>query len=177
LAAYYKEYFELKKVTIQSTYSGAGGYTIFNEYTNVTESGLYTKDLFIKRLIVTMGGKAAETIFYGDEYVSLGAVQDLKQANSLAKRMIGNYGMGKKLEAFYNDNVEDDRNPFLGRSLAMGDKYSEHTKTISDKESLELVNDAYETAKNLLLANYDKFTALTWQLMNTTVVTRDQIEW
>lgn len=36
---------------------------------------------------------------------------------------------------------------------------------------------AYETAKNLLLANYDKFTALTWQLMNTTVVTRDQIEW
>jgi cell division protease FtsH len=128
LAAHFKEYFDLKKVTIQSTYNGAGGYTLFNEYLNITESGLYTKDLLTKRLIVTMGGKAAETIYYGNEYVSVGAVQDLKQANSLAKRMIGNYGMGNKLEAFYNENVEDDRNPFLGRSLSIGDKYSENTK-------------------------------------------------
>ena len=173
LAAYYKEYFELKKVTIQSTYSGAGGYTIFNEYTNVTESGLYTKDLFIKRLIVTMGGKAAETIFYGDEYVSLGAVQDLKQANSLAKRMIGNYGMGKKLEAFYNDNVEDDRNPFLGRSLAMGDKYSEKIKDTMDSETLELVTYALNQAKDILADNRANVTRMVDLLVNSTTITGD----
>jgi ATP-dependent Zn protease len=40
-----------------------------------------------------MGGKAAENIFYGNEHVSVGAVQDLKQTNSLAQRMVGNYGM------------------------------------------------------------------------------------
>jgi len=173
LAAYYKEYFELKKVTIQSTYSGAGGYTIFNEYTNVTESGLYTKDLLIKRLIVTMGGKAAETIFYGDEYVSLGAVQDLKQANSLAKRMIGNYGMGKKLEAFYNDNVEDDRNPFLGRSLAMGDKYSEKIKDTMDSETLELVTYALNQAKDILADNRANVTRMVDLLVNSTTITGD----
>jgi cell division protease FtsH len=173
LAAYYKEYFELKKVTIQSTYSGAGGYTIFNEYTNVTESGLYTKDLFIKRLIVTMGGKAAETIFYGNEHVSLGAVQDLKQANSLAKRMIGNYGMGKKLEAFYNDNVEDDRNPFLGRSLAMGDKYSEKIKDTMDSETLELVTYALNQAKDILADNRANVTRMVDLLVNSTTITGD----
>ena len=173
LAAYYKEYFELKKVTIQSTYSGAGGYTIFNEYTNVTESGLYTKDLFIKRLIVTMGGKAAETIFYGIEHVSLGAVQDLKQANSLAKRMIGNYGMGKELEAFYNENVEDDRNPFLGRSLAMGDKYSEKIKDTMDRETLELVTYALNQAKEILTKNREDVTKMVDLLVNNTTISGD----
>jgi cell division protease FtsH len=51
LCNYFNDYFELKKVTIQSTYNGAGGYTLFNEYQNITESGLYTKNLLKKRLI------------------------------------------------------------------------------------------------------------------------------
>jgi cell division protease FtsH len=153
LAALFDQYFELKKVTIQSTYSGAGGYTIFNEYGNIVDSGLYTKDLLMKRLVVSLGGKAAENMFYGDMHVSVGAVQDLKQANSLAQRMIGNFGMGEKMEVFYNENVDNDRTPFLGRSLSMGDKYSDKTKQIFDKESINLVNMAYLEAKQLLEQN------------------------
>ena len=153
LAAHFNETFELKKVTIQSTYNGAGGYTIFNEYQNISESGLYTKQILNQRLIIGMGGKAAESVFYGDENISLGATQDLKQANSLAQQMIGNYGMGNKLESFYNENIGSDRNPFLGRSLSGGYKYSEKIKEISDKEGLELVNDAYQTAKEILSEN------------------------
>jgi cell division protease FtsH len=56
LAALFDKYFELKKVTIQSTYNGAGGYTIFNECGNIVESGLYTKELLMKRLVVSLGG-------------------------------------------------------------------------------------------------------------------------
>lgn len=153
LCSEFKEYFELKKVTIQSTYNGAGGYTLFNEYQNITESGLYTKNLLKKRLIIAMGGKAAENIYYGEEYVSVGAVQDLKQANSMAQRMIGNYGMGKLLETFYNEDVDSDRNPFLGRTLGVGTKYSEKTKEIMDAESLELVRNAYDEAKRILSEN------------------------
>ena len=175
LAAHFKQYFDLKKVTIQSTYNGAGGYTLFNEYLNITESGLYTKDLLTKRLIVTMGGKAAETIYYGNDYVSVGAVQDLKQANNLAKRMIGNYGMGNKLEAFYNENVEDDRNPFLGRSLALGSKYSERTKDIMDRETLELVTFALNEAKNILMNNQQNVNILVDCLLNNTTLTGNEI--
>jgi cell division protease FtsH len=174
LAANFTEYFELKKVTIQSTYNGAGGYTIFNEYTNITDSGLYTKDLLKKRLIVTMGGKAAESIMYGDDHVSLGAVQDLKQANSLAQQMIGNYGMGDKLEVFYNENVGDSRNPFLGRSMAMGGGYSENTKTVMDNESLNLVIDAYADAKRILSENQHIMDIMVQTLLkNTTILGSD----
>jgi cell division protease FtsH len=67
--------------------------------------------------------------------------------------MIGNYGMGEELQTFYNENVGSDRNPFLGRTLGNSYKYSENIKTISDKEVLELVRNAYARAKTLLSEN------------------------
>lgn len=174
LVSIFNEYFDLKKVTMQSTYNGAGGYTLFNEYENITDSGLYTKDLLKKRLVIGMGGKAAENIFYGEDFVSVGAVQDLKQTNSLAQQMIGNYGMGKRLEAFYNENIDNGRTPFLGRSLGGGDKYSEKTKEIVDKESLDLVNNAYNDAKMILLENKEKMNILIDELLkNQTLYGKD----
>jgi len=175
LAAIYSNYFDLKKVSIQSTYNGAGGYTVFNEYRNITESGLYTKDMLYKRLMVGMGGKAAENIFYGDDHVSVGAVQDLKQTNSLAQRMIGNYGMGLKMEVFYNDEVDNERNPFLGRSLSMGAKYSEHTKEIFDKESLNLVKSAYAEAKTVLTENKESVDKLIQKLLENSILTGEEV--
>ena len=173
LVALYDEYFDLKKVTMQSTYNGAGGYTLFNEYENITDSGLYTKDLLKKRLVIGMGGKAAENIFYGDDFVSVGAVQDLKQTNSLAQRMIGNYGMGRELEVFFNENL-DNGTPFLGRSLGSSGKYSEKTKELLDKESLDLVNNAYLEAKQILLENKDKMNIIIEEMMkNYTLYGKD----
>ena len=160
LASLFSSYFELKKITIQSTYNGAGGYTLFNEYPEISESGMYTKDILKKRLIVMLGGKAAEYVFYNDLFVSVGAIQDLKQANSLAQRMIGNYGMGSELKVFYNENADSERNPFLGRSLGMGDKYSDKTKELFDKESLELINEAYSDAVQLIRENKPLFESL-----------------
>lgn len=169
LALYYSKYFEFKKASLQPTYNGAGGYTIFSERMEYKD-GLYTKDLLKKRLVIAMGGKAAESIYYGNDHVSLGAIQDLKQANSLAKRMIGNFGMGNRLEVFYNEDVTDDSNPFLGRSLALGDKYSEHTRLIMDRETLQLVKDAYQTARDILEKNRDKLIEFSELLQNNTVV-------
>lgn len=176
LAAMFDQYFELKKVTIQSTYNGAGGYTIFNEYGNIVDSGLYTKDLLLKRLVISLGGKAAENLFYGDMHVSVGAVQDLKQANSLAQRMIGNFGMGEKMEVFYNENVDNDRTPFLGRSLSMGDKYSDKTKQIFDKESINLVNMAYLEAKQMLEQNKPLMEKVVDTLMQKVTLTGNEFK-
>lgn len=175
LSLVFKDYFDFKKASIQPTYNGAGGYTIFSEKPEIKEGGLYTKDIFKKRLIVTMGGKAAESIFYGDDHVSLGAIEDLRQANKLAQRMIGNFGMGNELEVFFNEDVSDDSNPFLGRSLALGSKYSQNTKHMMDKESLNLVNEAYKDAKELLQNYYDKLIEFSELLKNNTVVMNSDV--
>lgn len=170
LCKIFDNYFDLKKVSIQSTYNGAGGYTLFNEYQNITDSGLYTKDLLKKRLIISLGGKAAEYLYYGSEFVSVGAVQDLKQANSIAQQMIGNYGMGEELVVFYNENIDNARNPFLGRTLGNGMKYSEKRKEDFDKESLELVNDAYNKAINILSHNKEKMDLLINKLIEKSIL-------
>ena len=137
MVLHYPNYFNLQKVSIQATYSGAGGYTIFNENAETKEGGLYTRDVLKKRLIVAMGGKAAETVYFGRDFTSLGAIQDLKEANQLAQKMIGNFGMGEKLEVFFNENINDDNMGFYNN------KYSEYTKFNMDKETMKLVTEAY----------------------------------
>jgi len=166
----FKEYFDLQKVSIQPTYNGAGGYTIFTEHPEIKEGGLYTKDMLKKRLIITMGGKAAESIYYGNDFVSLGAIQDLNEANKLAKRMIGNFGMGKELEVFYNENVGDTDVYFNSPN-----KYSEHTKYIIDKETLDLVKEAYAEAKRILNDNVHKLIEFSDLLQNNTVIYKKNI--
>jgi cell division protease FtsH len=89
--------------------------------------------------------------------------------------MIGNYGMGNKLEAFYNENVDDQRNPFLGRSLASSDKYSEKTKEIFDKESLALVNNAYQDAKAIIGENKDKLDLMVNALLENRTLTGKEV--
>jgi len=172
----FKNYFDLQKVSVQPTYNGAGGYTIFTEKSEFKEGGLYTKDMLKKRLIISMGGKAAESVFYGDNFVSLGAVQDLNQANSLAKRMIGNFGMGEELEVFYNEDISDESNPFLGRNLGMGNKYSDYTRSIMDKESLNLVKEAYKEAKSILSLYKDTLVEFSELLQENNVLNKKNID-
>jgi cell division protease FtsH len=170
LVLLFAEYFNFQKASIQPTYNGAGGYTLFSEKPEIKEGGLYTKDFLKKRLIIAMGGKAAESIYYGNDFVSLGAIQDLKQANNIAKRMVGNFGMGDKLEVFFNENIEDNSNPFLG------EKYSENTKYLVDKETLNLVKDAYNEAKVILTKNKELLIEFSELLQNNTIVSNRDLQ-
>jgi cell division protease FtsH len=153
LAYLFNEYFQLQKITIQSTYNGAGGFTLFNEYPEIKDGGLFTKDLLMKRLTIALGGKAAESVFYDDKFMTVGAMQDLKQANNIAQKMIGNFGMGNELKVFYNENIDTDSNPFLGRSLGQSDKYSDKTKEMFDYEVDQLLQEAYSNAIDLIHLN------------------------
>jgi cell division protease FtsH len=116
-----------------------------------------------------MGGKAAENIYYGEDFVSLGANQDLKQANQLAQKMIGNFGMGEKLEVFFNENINDE-NTFYGNN-----KYSEYTKINMDKESLNLIVEAYNESKQILNEKRELLITMTDLLLNQTVLNKKDI--
>ena len=168
LCAQYPHYFELKKVSIQSTYEGAGGYTLFQELPEFAEGGLVTKDCLKKRLIVMMGGKAAETLYYGEEYVSAGAIQDLRQANALAREMISQYGMGEILEPFYKEGID----PETGMTM----EYSDRTEMLLDKESMMLVTEAFAEAKRILEENWIDFLTAKQRLLENTVLYQDDLE-
>jgi cell division protease FtsH len=135
----FPQYFDLQKVSIQASYSGVGGFTLFTEKEEISEGGLYTKDMLIKRLMVALGGKAAESIFYGEDFVSVGATMDLNQANNLASDMIEKYGMGQQLNVFFKNQQAE---PFS--------KYSESTKSMIDEEVSNLVKEAYTKTLDLI---------------------------
>lgn len=142
LTIYFNNYFDLQKISIKSTYNGAGGYTLLNEKKEYSSSGLYTKDLLYKKIIILLGGKAAESIWYGNEQVSLGSTQDLKQANTLARKMVELFGMGTNdLETFYN--VEHDYS-------SINTVNSDKTKELIDSEIINIVSTAYKESKQIL---------------------------
>jgi len=157
----FEDYFDLQKVSIQPSYSGVGGFTLFTEKFNISESRLYTKDFLIKRLMVALGGKAAESVYYGDDFVSLGASMDLMQANGLATEMIEKYGMGNKLIVFSRDND-------------YGKSYSENTKNMIDKEVAELVNEAYKSARDMISKNRPMFDKYVESLLENVVIGVDK---
>ena len=132
----------------------------------------------LANLLIALGGRAAEQIFFetfvsfSDKYnnevmftktphldITTGASNDLKQANSIARRYVSAFGMGKNI-ALYDGT--SNAQPFLGRNLATnGDKLSEYSKQEIDREIEDLVQWAYQRAVEILKANQDDFFFLT----------------
>lgn len=87
----------------------AGGYNLFNDE---EEKFLYTKKELQNEIIVSLGGKAAEQLFFND--ITVGASCDLQEANQLAHSMIYKYAMGTESQLVriygkqeYNDKLEE----------------------------------------------------------------------
>jgi len=159
----YREHFELHKISIQSSYSGVGGFTLFNEKDEIREGGLYTKNILKQRLMIALGGKAAEEVFYGEENVSVGATMDLNQANALATDMIEKYGMGTDLHVFYKSNTP-----------SMFSTYSEYTRKMIDQEVSHLVEQAYDNALTIISEKKEYITDVSERLIHSIVMTREE---
>ena len=80
-----------------------------------------TKGRMLQNIMVSLGGRIAEEIIFDD--ITTGASQDIKQATSMARAMVTEYGMSEKLGMI---NYGGDNNEvFIGRDLA-------HTRTYSE---------------------------------------------
>jgi cell division protease FtsH len=101
-----------------------------------------------------MGGRIAEG-FHSDD-VSNGASGDIRQATSLARHMVCEWGMSEKLGMV--EYGEGDGPVFLGRGDMGGRRtnYSESTAQIIDEEIKLFIDNAYETATRVLEEGRDK---------------------
>ena len=106
----------------------------------------------LANLVVTMGGRIAES-FHSDD-VSNGASGDIRQATSLARHMVCEWGMSDKLGMV--EYGEGDAPVFLARDMAKSRNYSEETARIIDSEIKRFIDDAYQTAERILTENKDK---------------------
>ena len=106
----------------------------------------------LANLVVTMGGRIAESFITDD--VSNGASGDIRQATSLARHMVCEWGMSDKLGMIeYGDG---DGPVFLARDVSRGRNYSEDTARVIDAEIKRFIDEAFEQATDLLTKNKDK---------------------
>ena len=133
----------VQKITIIPRTSGALGYVL---QTPEEEKFLLSKKEILARLVVCMGGRAAEEVVF--DSVTTGASNDIQQATNLARAMVTQYGMSDKFglmglesrESMYLDN---------GSVLNCSDETASHV----DEEVMRILKEAYEEAKRLLTEN------------------------
>ena len=146
----------------------AGGLTFFTPSEERMESGLYSRSYLQNQMAVALGGRVAEEIIYGEDEVTTGASNDLKQVASVARQMITKFGMSDKLGPVALGRSQGGM--FLGRDISAERDFSEDTAATIDSEVSILVEVAYERAKKALIDNRQVLEELTAMLMETETV-------
>jgi cell division protease FtsH len=122
---------------------------------------LWTKSQFDDRLAVSLGGRVAEEITFGE--MTTGAQNDLEQATKLARQMVTEYGMSEKLgPRTFGQRQEL---VFLGREISEQRDYSDKIAQDIDEEVHNIIQAAYTTARRLLTANKEKLNQLARELI------------
>ena len=127
----------------------AGGYTM---YRPTEDKSFMSKTAMEEQIISLLGGRVAESLILND--VSTGASNDIERASKIARDMVTVYGMSERLGTIMFG--EGQREVFLGRDIAQNRNYSEETANIIDEEVKSIIDNAYNTAKQILSANIDK---------------------
>jgi cell division protease FtsH len=126
------------------------------------------------RISSTYGGRLAEELIYGSERVSTGASQDIKQATSIARNMITQWGFSDKLGPLLY--AEEEGEVFLGRSVSKTKHMSDETARIIDQEVKLLIERNYQRARQLLEDNMDILHAMKDALMKYETIDAPQID-
>ena len=140
VAALEKHSQPVSKITIVPHTSGALGYTM---QMPEEEKFLNTLDELKTELRTLVGGRAAEQVAFGVQ--TTGAANDLQRATALARNMVSQYGMGKKLGLMTTAAVEHE---YLDGQAYMD--CAQSTAAVVDQEVKQLLDESYADALNLL---------------------------
>jgi cell division protease FtsH len=129
-------------------------------------------DYFKARLIVLMGGRAADRLVYHQPYS--GHEDDLKQATRLARYMITHWGMSDRLGPMSFRVGEE--HVFLGKEIQEARDFSEGTAAIIDEEVQRILRESDERAYKLLEGNRPKLEALVEALLQKEELLKEEID-
>ena len=138
------------------------------------ESVHVSKAKLLAKITVSLGGRAAEEIVYGQDDVSTGASQDLINVTDIARKMVTAWGMSEKLGPMaYGKNQE---NIFMGRDFGHQRDYSEQVAFEIDEEIKKIVDERYELAKQLLTQNRDMLEVISKELLEKETIDDKEFE-
>jgi len=147
----------------------AGGYTLAMP---TEDHVLDSRKKIFATMVSLLGGRAAEEIIFND--ITSGASNDIENVTKLARRMVTRLGMSEKLGPLVFGQQEE--LVFLGKEIGEQRDYSEAVAQIIDQEVQELVNKAYDQAKQILNTYKDKLIAVAEKLLEVEQLSREEFE-
>ena len=138
----------LDKVTLLPRANGVGGFARTTPDEEILDSGLISRAYLDARLVVAMGGRAAELVVFGPAEVTQGASSDLEMVTRTAREMVTRYGFSELGPvALERDGGE----VFLGRDWMRPEPdYSARTATIIDRAVQRMARSALDRAMAML---------------------------
>lgn len=152
----------------------AGGLTWFTPSEDRMDSGLYSRSYLQNQMAVALGGRIAEELIFGDEEVTTGASNDLQQVARVARQMVMRFGMSDRLGPVALGRQQG--NMFLGRDISSERDFSEETAAAIDDEVRELVDQAYDRAKDVLSGNRSVLDELAEMLIDKETVDSEELQ-
>jgi cell division protease FtsH len=131
----------------------------------------YSRHYLKGRLAVMMGGRTAEEIVFNE--ITTGAQNDLKEATSLARRMVGLWGMSPEVGSIYLGTGEE--HVFLGREMGQERDISQNLLDRADRAIQSLVDEAKERSHQILTQYRDKLDQLADALVTDETVDSTRI--
>lgn len=170
------DYDQVQKITIIPRSNGAGGLTFFAPSDSRLEAGMYSRQYLESQLAVALGGRLAEEIIYGEDFVTTGASNDIQQVASIAKRMVKQWGMSPKVGCIALEAPQSG-GPFMGRSMGQrATQWGGKIMSNVDSEVERMVNNSYITAKNVLTENRPLLDHLAKTLVDQEVVSAEEFQ-
>ena len=123
-----------------------------------------------QKLAMTMAGKAAEVMKYGEDHVSNGPSGDIQQASQLARAMVLRWGMSDKVG---NVDYAETHEGYNGQTF--GGSVSAATKELIESEVRRFIEEAYAKARQVLAEKRDDWEKLAQGLLEFETLTGDEI--
>jgi len=127
---------------------------------------LFTKEQLLDRMCMTLGGRAAEQIFFGR--ITTGAQDDLQKVTKSAYAQITQYGMNDTV-----GNVSFDQ-PQPGE-MVFDKPFSESTAQLVDEEAKKMISGAMLRTMNLLTEKKDLVEKVALRLLDKEVLSKDDM--
>ena len=134
---------------------------------------LMTEPELLDKICGLLGGRVSEDINFGE--VSTGASNDFERATQIARSMVTEYGMSKKLGPLQFSSNSGGQ-VFLGKDMQGEPNYSGQIAYEIDKEVQRIVKEQYERCKQILLEHEEQLKLIAKTLLSEETLVAEQIQ-
>jgi cell division protease FtsH len=125
------------------------------------------------RIATLFGGRVAEELIFGRDYVTTGASNDIERATEIARNMVTKWGLSDRLGTL--TYAEEDGEVFLGRSVTQHKQVGDKTRDAIDEEVRRVIDENFERARTILETSRETLHKMADALIRFETIDEEQI--